>query len=147
MTQETPAGARLSRAIKHDACRYQRALKAAKCMSVEALQEAAAHLLVLAMRERAFHDRSVEVRENADRSDASGLEAELSLHRFVSEIKRIRRAKGGQATAAKLASARAEVRAAWAKANKRGRGTKKLFDFDQAKKHGVDPRTIERWRR
>lgn len=55
------------------------------------------------------------------------------------------RGKGGKAKAAKTAEPKRKVLDAWARSDKRGRGTKTKFTTAQAALHGVSPRTIEAW--
>lgn len=146
MPKDTPAKARFARALSNHERRYERALRSAKRFKKHELEKVAARLLVLAMQESAFSTLIVEIAAAA-RVDAREKGTESALVKLVLEIIRARRVKGGIAKAAKTASAREAVKAAWEKADKRGRGAKTRFDTEQAAKHKVSPRTIENWRK
>ncbi len=145
MTEETPAQLRLSRALANDDGRYKRALSTAKKLSKNELAKTAVHLLMQLMRERAFADRIDEVRATNHERWTLELRTERDRFRAATLTEHERRAKGGEARAAKYAAAKAEVRAAWAGADKRGRGRVGIFASEHAGKHGVTASTIKRW--
>lgn len=55
------------------------------------------------------------------------------------------RSLGGNNRAAKYRAKRLAVWTAWETLSRKGRGTKERFKTDQARHHGVSPRTIENW--
>ena len=145
MTEETPAQLRLSRALAHEEVRYKRALSTAKKLSKNELAKTAVHLLMQLMRERAFADRIDEVRATHHERWTLELRTERDGFRAATLIEHERRVKGGETRAAKYAAAKAEVRALWASADKRGRGRVGIFASEQAANHAVRASTIKNW--
>lgn len=145
MRKELRTYARLSRALTQENSRYQRVLSRANRMSKEELAHAAANLLLLLIRERAFSNVFKEIEESNNRRDTKGIRTENILYRTAGIIDHTRRSKGGKLTSSLHAGAREAVKAAWKKVDQRGRGTKARFSRDQAGEHDVDPKTILNW--